>query len=41
MTQNLWGVAKVVLRGKLIAIQPYLRNKKIRLDGILGLGPLK
>ena len=40
MTQNLWGVAKVVLRGKLIAIQPYLRNK-IRLDGILGLVPLK
>ena len=28
MTQNLWDAAKSVLRGKFIAIQSYLRNKK-------------
>ena len=28
MIQNLWDVAKAVLRGKFIAIQAYLRNKK-------------
>ena len=28
MTQNLWDAAKAVLRGKFIAIQSYLRNKK-------------
>ena len=27
-TQNLWDAAKAVLRGKFIAIQSYLRNKK-------------
>ena len=26
MTQNLWDVAKVVLRGKLISIQSYLKK---------------
>ena len=26
MTQNLWDAAKVVLRGKLIAIQSYLKK---------------
>ena len=25
-TQNLWDTAKAVLRGKFIAIQPYLKN---------------
>ena len=28
MTQNLWDAAKVVLRGKFIAIQTHLKNKK-------------
>ena len=28
MTQNLWDVAKAVLRGKFIAIKPTSRNKK-------------
>ena len=28
MIQNLWDVTKVVLRGKLIAIQAYSGNKK-------------
>ena len=27
-TQNLWDTVKAVLRGKFIAIQAYLRNKK-------------
>ena len=27
-TENLWDAAKAVLRGKFIAIQSYLRNKK-------------
>ena len=27
-TQNLWDAAKAVLRGKFIAIQSYLKNKK-------------
>jgi len=27
-TQNLWVAAKAVLRGKFIAIQSYLKNKK-------------
>ena len=27
-TQNLWDAAKAVLRGKFIAIQAYLKNKK-------------
>ena len=27
-TQNLWDARKAVLRGKFIAIQSYLRNKK-------------
>ena len=27
-TQNLWDTAKAVLRGKFIALQAYLRNKK-------------
>ena len=27
-TQNLWDAAKAFLRGKLIAIQSYLKNKK-------------
>ena len=27
-TQNLWDTAKTVLRGKFIAIQSYLRNKR-------------
>ena len=26
--QNLWGVAKAVLRGKIIAIQAYLRKQE-------------
>ena len=28
MTQNLWDAAKTVLRGKLIAIQSYLKKQK-------------
>ena len=28
MTQNLWDAAKTVLRGKCIAIQPYLKKQK-------------
>ena len=28
MTQNLWDAAKAILRGKFIAIQSYLKNKK-------------
>ena len=28
MIQNLWDAAKAVLRGKFIAIQSYLKNKK-------------
>ena len=28
ITQNLWDAAKAILRGKFIAIQSYLRNKK-------------
>ena len=28
MTQNLWDVAKAVLRGKFIEIQSYLKKKK-------------
>ena len=28
MTQNLWDVAKAVLRGKFIAIQSYLKNQE-------------
>ena len=32
-TQNLWDAAKVVLRGKLIAIQSYLKKQeKHRID---------
>ena len=27
-TQNLWGVAKAVLRGKFIAIQSYLKKQE-------------
>ena len=27
-TQNLWDVAKTVLRGKFIAIQPYLKKQE-------------
>ena len=27
-TQNLWDAAKAVLRGKLIAIQPYLKKQE-------------
>lgn len=27
-TQNLWDVAKAVLRGKFIMIQAYLKNKR-------------
>ena len=27
-TQNLWDTVKAVLRGKFIAIQAYLKNKK-------------
>ena len=27
-TQNLWDAAKVVLRGKFIAIQPYLKRQE-------------
>ena len=27
-TQNLWDVAKAVLRGKFIAIQPYLKKQE-------------
>ena len=27
-TQNLWGVAKAVLRGKFIAIQYYLKKQE-------------
>ena len=27
-TQNLWDIVKAVLRGKFIAIQAYLKNKK-------------
>ena len=28
MTQNLWDAAKAVLRGKFIAIQPYLQKQE-------------
>ena len=28
MIQNLWDAAKAVIRGKFMAIQSYLRNKK-------------
>ena len=28
MTQNLWGAAKAVLRGKFIAIQSYLKKEE-------------
>ena len=28
MTQNLWDSAKAVLRGKFIAIQPYLKKQE-------------
>ena len=28
MIQNVWDTAKAVLRGKLIAIQPYLRKQE-------------
>ena len=27
-TQNLWDTAKAILRGKFIALQAYLKNKK-------------
>ena len=27
MTESLWNAAKAVLRGKFIAIQPYLKKK--------------
>ena len=30
MTQNLWDVAKAVLRGKFIEIQSYLKKKTVR-----------
>ena len=34
-TQNLWNAAKIVLRGKFIAIQPYLKKKeKHRIDNL-------
>ena len=34
-TQNLWDVAKAVLRGKFIAIQSYLRKQeKCRIDNL-------
>ena len=34
-TQNLWDAAKAVLRGKFIAIQPYLKNQeKHRIDNL-------
>ena len=33
--QNLWGVAKAVLRGKLVAIQSYLKKQeKNRIDNL-------
>ena len=31
-TQNLWDAAKAVLRGKVIAIQSYLKNQEKILD---------
>ena len=34
-TQNLWDAAKAVLRGKFIAIQPYLKKQeKHRIDNL-------
>ena len=34
-TQNLWDAAKTVLRGKYIAIQPYLKKQeKHRIDNL-------
>ena len=34
-TQNLWDVAKAVLRGKLIAIQSYLKKQeKYQIDNL-------
>ena len=38
MTQNLWDTAKAVLRGKLIAIQSYLRKQeKSQINNLTGL----
>ena len=35
-TQNLWDAAKAVLRGKFIAIQPYVKKQeKHRIDNLL------
>ena len=35
-TQNLWDVAKLVLRGKFIAIQSYLKNQeKLQIDNLI------
>ena len=35
-TQNLWDVAKLVLRGKFIAIQFYLKNQeKLQIDNLI------
>ena len=35
-TQNLWDVAKAVLRGKFIAIQFYLKNQeKLQIDNLI------
>ena len=35
-TQNLWDAAKVVLRGKLIAIQSYLKKQEThRMDNLI------
>ena len=37
MTQNLWDAAKVVLRGKFIAIQAYLKKQETSLINNLNL----
>ena len=34
MIQNLWDAAKAVLRGKFIAIQPYLNKQKHKINNL-------
>ena len=34
MTQNLWDAGKAVIRGKFIAIQPYLNKQKHKINNL-------